>query len=157
MIGDTIPKKEALALAKAAAVVWCVPVSKIMSKSRGIEPVCYARQAAMKLLRDRGYTYEAVGAAFSGRDHGTALHAYRAVSDRLDVLPHFRERYEKFIGLAGLGIAPDSTGMVSVTITVPIPNAEKMTDGELAMAAAQRAILKNSRAKVQRRRVLELA
>ena len=153
MIGDVLLNEEAHALANAAATVWQVPVKHIMGRRRGVEPVCNARQSAMKVLRYRGYSYEAIGKAF-GRDHGTVLHGCRAVDGRLEVDKQFRKLWETFISITKENAGSSDDGFMRVIIECRIPNADKMNDGELAMAAAQRAILRNSRAKVKRERVV---
>lgn len=65
----------------------------LLSRTRR-EPIVTARQLAMWMLRRRARrrpSYNAVGHAFE-RDHGTVIHAVRAVNDRLETEPDLRRR-----------------------------------------------------------------
>lgn len=75
-----------------------VPVAQIRRDDRK-QPWTFARQVAMWLLVDVcGWSSGVVGAVMK-RDHGTVLHAVRAVEDRLKTEAGVRERMVQARGL----------------------------------------------------------
>lgn len=63
-----------------------------MKSKRRPEYIAFPRQIAMYLSRDlTDLSLNAIGEEFGGRDHGTVLHAYRLVKDRMDIDPKIRE------------------------------------------------------------------
>jgi len=54
--------------------------------------IAFARQVAMYLCRKlTGRSLSSIGDAFGGRDHGTVMHACRAVEDRMETEPDVRQ------------------------------------------------------------------
>lgn len=63
-----------------------------MTSKRRPENIAFPRQIAMYLSRQMTESsLNTIGEAFGGRDHGTVLHAYRLVKDRMDVDPNVRQ------------------------------------------------------------------
>ena len=73
-------KKEATRLAKTVCPLTGVTVKQIFSRSRHDE-VALTRQILMMRMTNRGWSLSAVGRSFE-RDHGTVIHARKAVMDR---------------------------------------------------------------------------
>ena len=64
-----------------------------MSSKRRPENIVFPRQIAMYLARSMTESsLSAIGEAFGGRDHGTVLHAFRLVRDRMQVDPNVRQK-----------------------------------------------------------------
>jgi len=64
-----------------------------MSSKRRPENIAFPRQIAMYLARQMtGSSLNIIGEAFGGRDHGTVLHAWRLVRDRMQVDSHVRQK-----------------------------------------------------------------
>jgi chromosomal replication initiation ATPase DnaA len=54
--------------------------------------VCWPRQLAMHLLRERtDLAFSQIAGIFNYREHGTAIHAVEAVNDRIATDPKFRD------------------------------------------------------------------
>lgn len=63
-----------------------------MKSKRRPENIAFARQVAMYLSRElTELSLNSIGEAFGGRDHGTVLHAYRIVKDRIEVDANVRQ------------------------------------------------------------------
>ena len=63
-----------------------------MTSKRRPENIAFPRQIAMYLSRQMTESsLSTIGEAFGGRDHGTVLHAYRLVKDRMDVDANTRQ------------------------------------------------------------------
>jgi len=63
-----------------------------MTGKRRPENIAFPRQIAMFLSRQlTQHSLKNIGEAFGGRDHGTVLHACRAVKDRMEVDPQVRQ------------------------------------------------------------------
>ena len=63
-----------------------------MTSKRRPENIAFPRQIAMYLSRQMTEgSLNTIGEAFGGRDHGTVLHAYRLVKDRMDVDANVRQ------------------------------------------------------------------
>lgn len=63
-----------------------------MTSKRRPENIAFPRQVAMFLSRQlTGSSLSAIGDAFGGRDHGTVLHACRAVKNRMEVDANVRQ------------------------------------------------------------------
>jgi len=63
-----------------------------MSSKRRPENIAFPRQIAMYLARQlTDSSLNTIGEAFGGRDHGTVLHGYRHVKDRMEVDPNVRQ------------------------------------------------------------------
>ncbi|MGC8888338.1 MAG: chromosomal replication initiator protein DnaA [Verrucomicrobiia bacterium] len=63
-----------------------------MTSRRRPECIAFPRQVAMYLSRElTGHSLCEIGSAFGGRDHGTVLHAWKLVRDRMDVDQRVRE------------------------------------------------------------------
>ena len=76
---------------KLAADHFTINLADMKSKRRP-ENIAFARQVAMYLSRElTELSLSAIGEAFGGRDHGTVLHAYRIVKDRIEVDPSVRQ------------------------------------------------------------------
>ena len=68
-----------------------IRLADMMSKRRP-ENIAFPRQIAMYLSRTlTDSSLNVIGEAFGGRDHGTVLHAYRQVKDRMQVDIHVRQ------------------------------------------------------------------
>lgn len=65
------------AIARARLKHRGVSQAELLSPTRR-RKIAHARQHAMWLLRQEGYSYPQIGRAFGGRDHTTALHGVRA-------------------------------------------------------------------------------
>jgi len=64
-----------------------------MTSRRRPENIAFPRQIAMYLARQlTDSSLNVIGEAFGGRDHGTVLHAYRLVKDRMEVNSDVRKR-----------------------------------------------------------------
>ena len=64
-----------------------------MSSKRRPENIAFPRQIAMYLARQMtGSSLNTIGEAFGGRDHGTVLHAWRLVRDRMQVDSQVRHK-----------------------------------------------------------------
>lgn len=72
-----------------AANAYGVPVNILYSQGRDPRPT-FPRQLAMYLARECGIPLQSIAAHFGRKDHGTALHACAAVTDRLAVNESFR-------------------------------------------------------------------
>jgi chromosomal replication initiation ATPase DnaA len=84
-------KEQADRLAAAAGPVWGVVPARIFHTTRQGN-IAEARQAVMYVLRSRyHYTYQEIGEAMQ-RDHGTIIHGYRAMIDRLPAEPDLANR-----------------------------------------------------------------
>ena len=80
---DTIQKK--------VAEHYDIRLADMTSKRRP-ENIAFPRQVAMYLCRQlTGNSLNSIGEAFGGRDHGTVLHAWRLVKDRMEVDSHVRQ------------------------------------------------------------------
>ncbi len=93
---------------RAVAKQFNVPLTAFTTGRRD-QPTVFNRQVAMYLCREfTGLSLAAIGAEFGRRDHGTVLHAWRAVNRTLregtavatcrlidDLLEHFQGRKEK--------------------------------------------------------------
>ena len=63
-----------------------------MSSKRRPENIAFPRQVAMFLARQlTESSLNTIGEAFGGRDHGTVLHAFRLVKDRMEIDPEIRQ------------------------------------------------------------------
>ncbi|HTD66879.1 MAG TPA: chromosomal replication initiator protein DnaA, partial [Candidatus Limnocylindria bacterium] len=63
-----------------------------MTSRRRPENIAFPRQIAMYLARQlTESSLNVIGEAFGGRDHGTVLHAYRLVKDRMEVNSDVRQ------------------------------------------------------------------
>jgi chromosomal replication initiator protein len=63
-----------------------------MTSRRRPENIAFPRQIAMYLARQlTDSSLNVIGEAFGGRDHGTVLHAYRLVKDRMEVDANVRQ------------------------------------------------------------------
>jgi len=63
-----------------------------MTSKRRPENIAFPRQIAMYLARQMTESsFNTIGEAFGGRDHGTVLHACRQVKDRMQIDPHVRQ------------------------------------------------------------------
>jgi chromosomal replication initiator protein len=63
-----------------------------MTSKRRPENIAFPRQVAMYLARHMtNSSLNTIGEAFGGRDHGTVMHACRAVTDRMEVDPNVRQ------------------------------------------------------------------
>ena len=63
-----------------------------MTSKRRPENIAFPRQVAMFLSRQlTESSLSAIGDAFGGRDHGTVLHACRAVKNRMEVDSNVRQ------------------------------------------------------------------
>jgi chromosomal replication initiator protein len=63
-----------------------------MKSRRRPENIAFPRQIAMFLCRElTDLSLSAIGEDFGGRDHGTVLHAYRLVKDRMEIDTKIRE------------------------------------------------------------------
>ncbi len=63
-----------------------------MASKRRPENIAFPRQIAMYLSRQiTESSLNTIGEAFGGRDHGTVLHAFRLVKDRMDMDAHVRQ------------------------------------------------------------------
>jgi len=63
-----------------------------MTSKRRPESIAFPRQVAMYLCRNLTEgSLSSIGDAFGGRDHGTVLHAVRAVKNRMEVDPQVRQ------------------------------------------------------------------
>jgi len=73
---------------------YAVPIVRLMSRER-TDTVAEARMVAMVLLRNHSrLTLQAIGDAFL-RDHGTVLHAERAIEARLTTDAQFAQRFAR--------------------------------------------------------------
>jgi chromosomal replication initiator protein len=63
-----------------------------MSSKRRPENIAFPRQVAMYLARQlTESSLNTIGEAFGGRDHGTVLHAWHLVKDRMEVDSNVRQ------------------------------------------------------------------
>src|SRR5512137_2678960 len=63
-----------------------------MTSKRRPENIAFPRQVAMYLARQlTESSLNTIGEAFGGRDHGTVLHAFRLVKDRMEVDANVRQ------------------------------------------------------------------
>lgn len=76
-----------------SAVIFGVTPEAIKGRRRR-EGEVFARQTSAALIRElqKATTIE-IGAFLGGRDHGTIIHACKAVKDRLETDPDFRFRF----------------------------------------------------------------
>ena len=138
---------EAKTIAELAAPIWNVKSSDVLSRMRGTQEVTGARQACMTVLRTRGYSLKAVGRAFD-RDHGTVLHAVKAVTNNVEVWPAFRKKWELLAGVLVENENPEDK--VSITLEGHIPGHQNLTDPQLAAVLAQKAEIKKERVNIRR-------
>ena len=94
--------KKALSTAElihAASLATGVPTKSLTGRSR-IEPIAHARQLAMVLLREStDLTLIEIGRIFN-RDHGTVIHAIKAVASRRETDAKFAALYAQLISQA---------------------------------------------------------
>ncbi len=77
---------------KKVAETYDIRLADMTSKRRP-ENIAFPRQVAMFLAREMTeISLSAIGEAFGGRDHGTVLHAWRVVRDRMEVDPQVRQK-----------------------------------------------------------------
>ncbi|MFK7843675.1 MAG: chromosomal replication initiator protein DnaA [Rhodothermales bacterium] len=70
------------------------PSEYIVGKSRKRE-IVIARHAAMYLAKEFTHrSLKSIGLHFAGRDHSTVIHAVKAVADRIETEPSFRQKLE---------------------------------------------------------------
>lgn len=70
------------------------PSEYIVGKSRKRE-IVVARHAAMYLAKEFTHrSLKSIGLHFAGRDHSTVIHAVKAVQDRIETEPTFRQKLE---------------------------------------------------------------
>lgn len=93
------PPPRIVAMIRACAAVWEVPVETIHSVRRD-RRYAWPRQAAMYLARELGHhSLPRIGRAF-GRDHTTVFHAVRAVAARCQADPEFAAMVEAAAALS---------------------------------------------------------
>ncbi len=69
---------------KTIAESYDIRLADMTSRKRPAN-IAFARQVAMYLARElTGSSYQEIGDAFGGRDHGTIMHACRQVADLMD-------------------------------------------------------------------------
>lgn len=90
--------------------VYNVTPSMIMGRARH-QPLAEARQVAMTIVLLRGVTSVECGRLF-GKDHGTALHAKKAINNRVNTCPHARRRWVTLKHLATVPVEEFSTDFV---------------------------------------------
>lgn len=81
---------------RVVASTWDVDICDLFARDRS-QRVADARQAAMALIRETcpGLTLERIGKLFSGRDHGTVLHARNACPGKASSDPKFRALWQR--------------------------------------------------------------
>ncbi|HHL40477.1 MAG TPA: chromosomal replication initiator protein DnaA [Deltaproteobacteria bacterium] len=86
-------KEKSLTIAeiqKAVSAFYNIKVSDIKSKRRH-KTVAYPRQVAMYLSRRYGkFSFPEIGSAFGGKDHSTAIHAYKKIEKEIETNPELR-------------------------------------------------------------------
>ena len=72
---------------ESVANAWGIPAEEINQPTRK-QPACFARQVAMTLIYQQTRRSLAdVGLMFSGKDHGTVIHAIKRVNEACDTSP----------------------------------------------------------------------
>lgn len=93
-----------------AAAAFDVPKAHLVRRWRR-QPAVFARQVSMWLMREvLGWSSATIGQVLR-RDHGTVLHAWQAVRDRMTTNPDARSRCEQALRgfCADLGRDPISS------------------------------------------------
>jgi chromosomal replication initiator protein len=68
---------------KGVAASYDIRLADMVSRKRPAA-IAFPRQIAMYLARElTGLSYQELGSAFGGRDHGTIMHACRAIERRM--------------------------------------------------------------------------
>ncbi|MBC7318206.1 chromosomal replication initiator protein DnaA [Candidatus Bipolaricaulota bacterium] len=92
---ERVPKLTIQAIKEEVATYYRVPVAELDGPSRKKE-VAFARQIAIYLARELTDTsFPALGRAFGGRDHTTAMHAYQKVQELLRDAPLLRAEVDE--------------------------------------------------------------
>lgn len=86
-------EKLVFALAETSEI-FSVRSDELLGKTRGENPVCWARIAAMATLWDAGVTLKMIGAFFGGRDHATVINAVRRLPDIITYCPQFAKNVQ---------------------------------------------------------------
>ena len=74
------------------ATIFGIAAAEIRGKRRP-ESIAHPRQAAMYVSRlCTRHSLEEIGKEMGGKDHGTVMHAIRAVKDRMEVNPEYRAK-----------------------------------------------------------------
>ncbi|MES2706482.1 MAG: chromosomal replication initiator protein DnaA [Verrucomicrobiota bacterium] len=82
---------------KAIAESFDIRLADMTSRKRPAN-IAFARQVAMYLARElTGSSYQEIGQAFGGRDHGTIMHACRSVDSKLKTQEALRLRLEGLV------------------------------------------------------------
>ncbi len=81
------------------AQFYNVTIADLIGQSR-TKDIALARQVAIYFARElTEMSLPAIGKAFGGRDHTTALHSTRKIEEKLQTEPGFREQITKLSGL----------------------------------------------------------
>ncbi len=83
---------------KHVAEYYDVRVSDLLGRKRPAQ-IALARQVAMYFSRElTGASYQDIGDAFGGRDHGTAMHACRTVNAKCEKIEKIRKQVDALYG-----------------------------------------------------------
>ena len=85
-------------LTEAASEFWDVTVSELLGKKRTVD-IVWPRSVCMVIGQEAGYSSTATGKYFN-RDHGTALHAKKTVSDLRETREAYNQQYRQFVAFA---------------------------------------------------------
>lgn len=88
----------ASAITQVCCQVWGVTFSRMLAPGKE-RAVARPRQAAFKILRDRGGVSFPEIARYFGRDHSTVVHGYRKAAELIAGNTEFRENYEHVCAL----------------------------------------------------------
>jgi len=93
-LGSGIEKYSILGIIESVCRNNNYDIQALLSKNRKLELVS-KRVIIMKLLRENGFTYTAIGKAFD-RDHSTVLHSINVIFEQLKNNDKFISEFEKF-------------------------------------------------------------
>jgi|TARA_R100000482_G_scaffold59558_2_gene21640 chromosomal replication initiation ATPase DnaA len=97
---DTPPesRRRLKLLTEAACEFWDIPREDLLGRSRKYD-IVWPRSVCMVISQEAGYSSTATGKYFN-RDHGTALHAKKTVSDLRDTREAYNQQYRQFVDFA---------------------------------------------------------
>lgn len=87
----TAPTMETMEkIQRTVAAHFGIQLSVLLSKARP-KRIAVPRMIAMMLSRETGYTFEAIAEAFGKEDHGTGMHAVKAITAQMEINAHIRQ------------------------------------------------------------------
>lgn len=94
---EYLPKNEIARIQSIVAKGFRISLDEMVSKERP-EFIAIPRMAAMHICREvTNKSLARIGKEFGGRDHGTVLHAIKAIKNRIDTDKRFAEKVNQLL------------------------------------------------------------